>query len=68
MSRGEDGGKRGSDAPNADFGADCCNVAHNREQSRPLDPALARLVEAWATLPEAVRVGILALIEASARG
>ena len=31
----------------------------------PLDPDLARAIEAWAGLPEAVRVGILAMVEAS---
>ena len=29
------------------------------------DPALSAVVEAWATLPPAVRAGILAIVEAS---
>ncbi len=32
----------------------------------PADAALARLVEAWPTLPKAVRAGISAMIDASA--
>ncbi len=32
----------------------------------PADPTLAKLVEAWPTLPEAVRAGIAAMIDASA--
>ena len=31
----------------------------------PLDPNLARVVEAWAGLPHAVRAGITAMVEAS---
>lgn len=31
----------------------------------PADPALARVVEAWSSLPPAVRAGILAMVEAS---
>jgi hypothetical protein len=29
------------------------------------DPDLARLIGAWPTLPEAIRVGILAMVEAA---
>jgi hypothetical protein len=29
------------------------------------DPALAQVVEAWSSLPPAVRAGILAMVEAS---
>jgi len=32
----------------------------------PADPALTRLVEAWPTLPDPIRAGILAMIDASA--
>ncbi len=32
----------------------------------PLDPDLRRLVQAWPTLPDPVRAGILAMIEATA--
>jgi len=31
----------------------------------PTDPELARLVEAWPKLPEAIRRGILAMVESS---
>jgi hypothetical protein len=31
----------------------------------PLDPGLATVIERWPTLPQAVRVRILAMIEAS---
>jgi len=33
--------------------------------SLSLDPQLAQIVEAWPKLPEAVRVGILALVDAT---
>ena len=45
----------------AESGADCTN---------PLTPGadsnLARLIEAWPTLPEPIRAGIVAMIDASA--
>jgi len=31
------------------------------------DPALAQVVEAWSSLPPAVRAGIIAMVEASSR-
>ena len=30
----------------------------------PSDPELARLIDAWPTLPEALRTGILAMVDA----
>jgi hypothetical protein len=33
--------------------------------TEPADPALAQVVEAWSSLPPAVRAGILAMVEAS---
>jgi hypothetical protein len=33
--------------------------------SEPADPALSAVVEAWSSLPPAVRAGILAMVEAS---
>ncbi|HKA55972.1 MAG TPA: hypothetical protein VKJ47_20160 [Candidatus Binatia bacterium] len=32
-----------------------------------IDPALAALIDAWPTLPEAIRAGILAMVRAAAR-
>jgi len=32
---------------------------------RPIDPDLQRLIDAWPTLPEAVKVGIVAMVEAA---
>jgi len=32
------------------------------------DPALARLIEAWPRLPEALRAGILAMIDVAGKG
>jgi hypothetical protein len=31
-------------------------------QQRIIDPALAALIDAWPTLPEAIRAGILAMV------
>ena len=31
----------------------------------PMDPALAAVIEAWPTLPEAIKAGILAMIRAA---
>ncbi len=45
--------------------------AHNPDSSSgnpPLAPDLRRLVEAWPTLPDPVRAGILAMVEAEAGG
>ena len=47
-----------SDAPN-EAGR---NPGRNGE---PIDPDLRRLIEAWPTLPEALRKGITAMIEAA---
>jgi hypothetical protein len=33
--------------------------------SLPADPSLSAVVEAWSSLPPAVRAGILAMVEAS---
>ena len=32
------------------------------------DPALAQLVEAWPAIPEAIRAGIVAMVNASSKG
>jgi hypothetical protein len=33
--------------------------------TRPIDPALATLIDAWETLPDVVRAGIVALVNAA---
>ena len=38
---------------------------NERHQERHQNPELAAVIEAWATLPEAIRAGILAMVEAS---
>jgi len=40
--------------------------ARNRTADQCDDPRLAAVIEAWATLPEAVRAGIAAMVNASA--
>ena len=42
--------------------------AQNPVETARNDPDLAVVVEAWPTLPEAVRAGILAMVKAAARG
>ena len=37
-------------------------------QAHAIDPALAALIDAWTDLPEPVRRGILAMVEAARRG
>ncbi len=51
-----------SDSTGAVSGA----IGAHKPPSPPADPALARLIEAWPTLPEVVRAGIVAMIDASA--
>jgi hypothetical protein len=34
-------------------------------QTQPIDPALAALIDAWPTLPEPIRAGILAMVRAA---
>ena len=34
-------------------------------QQPVIDPALAALIDAWPTLPEAIRAGILAMVQAA---
>ena len=51
-----------SDSTGAESGA----LGAHKPPSPPADPALARLFEAWPTLPETVRAGIVAMIDASA--
>jgi hypothetical protein len=36
-------------------------------QDSQIDPDLARLIDAWPTLPEAIRTGILAMVTAAAK-
>jgi hypothetical protein len=39
-----------------------------RHDTCQTDPDLARIVDAWPTLPEAVRAGIVAMVKAASRG
>lgn len=48
----------------ADNAASASDV-HTDVHTEPSDPALAQVVEAWSSLPPAVRAGILAMVEAS---
>jgi hypothetical protein len=38
-------------------------LAHTLARESPIDPALARIVAAWPTLPEPIRKAMLALAE-----
>jgi hypothetical protein len=40
-------------------------LAHSLAQDSQIDPDVARLIDAWPTLPAAIRMGILAMIEAA---
>jgi hypothetical protein len=40
-------------------------LAHSLAREPPIDPELARLIDAWPTLPGAIRMGILGMIEAA---
>ena len=42
----------------------CSKYAANRAGNSPPDPALAALIEAWPTLPDAIKRAILAMIDA----
>ena len=48
--------KGGADQSGAESGA----------QEAPLDPELAAVVDAWPALPEAIKAGILAMVETTA--
>ena len=39
----------------------------SRDENRPLDDDLRRLIDAWPTLPDPVRAGIAAMVEAARR-
>ena len=40
-------------------------LAHSLAREMQINPDLARLIEAWPTLPAALRAGILAMIDAA---
>jgi hypothetical protein len=40
-------------------------LAHSLARETQIDPDLARLIDAWPTLPTALRTGILAMIDAA---
>jgi hypothetical protein len=39
-------------------------LAHTLARDFRIDPALARIITAWPNLPEAIKAGILALVQA----
>jgi len=43
------------------------SVVRGFDQSKPNDPDLARVVEAWLNLPEHIRAAVLALVQAGCR-
>jgi len=44
------------------------NLAQTLSRKTQTDPDLARIVEAWPTLPEALRAGIVAMVKATGKG
>ena len=44
------------------------NLAQTLSCKMQNDPDLARIMEAWPTLPEALRAGILAMVKATGKG
>jgi hypothetical protein len=43
-------------------------LANTLARESQIDPDLARLIDAWPTLPEAIRAGIIAMIQAARKG
>jgi hypothetical protein len=43
------------------------SLAHETEKRTEIDADLARLIDAWPTLPDAIRAGIVAMIDVAAR-
>ena len=43
-------------------------VVADQVETTPADPDLVRLIEAWPRLPEAVRAGIVAMLNATLKG
>jgi hypothetical protein len=43
-------------------------LARTLARETQFDPDLALLIEAWPTLPEAVRAGIVAMVKAASKG
>jgi hypothetical protein len=52
-------------AKTVDFGQGGAKSGALPPESRSIDPALATIIDAWPTLPEALRAGILAMIRAA---
>ena len=48
-----------------DFGQGGAKSGALAPESRSIDPALATIIDAWPTLPEAIRAGILAMVRAA---
>jgi hypothetical protein len=49
------------------FGQGGANSGALANESTAIDHALAAIIDAWPTLPEAIRAGILAMIRAAGR-
>jgi len=43
-------------------------VVAEPKKTAPADPELSRFIDAWPTLPKAVRAGIVAMIDAATKG
>jgi len=54
-----------SQVENEDFCDGAQPGAQSKTDSPPIDPELSALIAAWPTLPEAIRLGILAMVEAA---
>ena len=56
---------RGNPEENADLQKGAAPGAAVGAENGPIDPDLARVIEAWPKLPAAIRAGVLAMIDAA---
>ncbi|MCZ6651489.1 MAG: hypothetical protein O7D91_00455, partial [Planctomycetota bacterium] len=56
------GNSSGSAESAAESGASNAEYVPNPAERESIDPGLASVVEAWPTLPEAIRAGIVAMV------
>jgi len=63
-------GHRGLERPSKTYGKTYISQSRGTDSGTvsPGDVDLARLIEAWPTLPSAVKAGITAMVEASGKG